>query len=41
MEISKLTAVELGKKIKSGELKVTDVTKAYLDRIEKFLKELK
>ena len=35
MDISKLTAVELGKKIKSGELKVVDVTKAYLDRIEK------
>lgn len=35
MDISKLTAVELGKKIKSGELKVADVTKAYLDRIEK------
>lgn len=35
MDISKLTAVELGKKIKSGELKVVDVTKAYVDRIEK------
>lgn len=35
MDITELTAVELGKKIKSGELKVVDVTKAYLDKIEK------
>lgn len=35
MDITELTAVELGKKIKSGEFKVADVTKAYLDKIEK------
>ncbi len=35
LDITELTAVELGKKIKSGELKVVDVTRAYLDQIEK------
>ncbi len=35
MEILKLTAVELGKKIKSGEVSVLEAVNTYLDRIEK------
>ncbi len=39
MEILKLTAVELGKKIKSGEVSVLDAVTKYLDRIEKIDKD--
>ena len=39
MNIMKLTAVELGKKIKSGEITVKEATIAALDRIEELDKE--
>lgn len=35
MDLIKVTAVELGKKIKAGEVSVTEAVKASLDRIEK------
>ena len=35
MSILDCTAVELGKKIKSGEVTVVEATKAVLDQIEK------
>lgn len=38
-DLMKLTAVELGKKIKAGEVRVVDAAKACLDRIEKLDKE--
>lgn len=38
-DLMKLTAVELGKKIKAGEVGAVDATKACLDRIEKLDKE--
>ena len=40
MDIMKLTAVELGKKIKSGEITCVEATKAYLERIEVLDKEI-
>ncbi len=36
MDIRSLTAVELGKKIKAGEITSVDATKAFLDVIEKY-----
>ena len=35
MSLLELTAVELGKKIKSGEVKVVDAVEAVFDQIEK------
>lgn len=35
MDLTRLTAVELGKRIRSGEVSVAEATEAYLDRIEK------
>ncbi|MBE5946959.1 MAG: Asp-tRNA(Asn)/Glu-tRNA(Gln) amidotransferase subunit GatA [Lachnospiraceae bacterium] len=40
MDIMKLTAIELGKKIKSGEITCVEATKAYLERIEVLDKEI-
>lgn len=40
MSLLKLTAVELGKKIKSKEVTVVEATKAALDQIEKMEKEI-
>jgi len=37
MDLMKLTAVELGKKIKAGEVSVVEATKASLARIEEFI----
>ena len=36
MEITGLSALELGKKIKAGEIGVVEATKASLDNIEKY-----
>ena len=41
MDLMKLTAVELGKKIKAGEVSVVDATKACLARIEILEKDIK
>ncbi|MDD6136011.1 MAG: Asp-tRNA(Asn)/Glu-tRNA(Gln) amidotransferase subunit GatA [Lachnospiraceae bacterium] len=35
MDLTRMTAVELGKKIKAGEVSVVEATKACIDRIEK------
>lgn len=40
MDITSLTAVELGKKIKAKEISVTDAVKAYIGQIEKVEKEI-
>lgn len=40
MELLKLTAVELGKKIKDGEVKVTEAVEAVFDQIEKVEDEI-
>lgn len=40
MDIMNMTAVELGKKIKAGEISVVEATTAFLDRIEKLEAEI-